>query len=340
MRRIIFLLILCLLVTSIISAQDGIPDNCENPNSPYAMVNTFARYDRNSNQLWLADWSTGENIRLIDDSFEDEVRIINWSPDCRYLAIAEGVSYSARDYGNDGDYESVTWSIYSHTRIYIYDIPSGELIQNLSSGRNTWVRWRSDSRRALSSGWLWNIDTNSIHRIYAVQRRRGTSIYWDNIHNWLWVTDPYSTTLYSQDTGEVIERLPLNVNGTYVRLTFSPDNQYVALHGNNNYQGWQPSIAIYNLTTFEGIQLNVENFAGYELQFSPDSRYLASAGQNTIRIWDLWNLSANYEERLPIHTIPYDGEWQFIDNNTLEVVGPATIRWDMATGEPTVIQRD
>ena len=90
MRRIVliscFIVLLMLAVPGL--AQDGIPGNCET--APHADArNLIARFEANQSRLALVDWRTGETVRVLAEGLQGYF-IRAWSPDCRYLAIAEG----------------------------------------------------------------------------------------------------------------------------------------------------------------------------------------------------------------------------------------------------------
>ncbi len=88
MRRIIPLLIALLILVIPVWAQDGIPDNCETATSA-DVRNLIARFEAKHSRLVLADWRTGATVRVLGEGLLG-YRIRAWSPDCRYLAIAEG----------------------------------------------------------------------------------------------------------------------------------------------------------------------------------------------------------------------------------------------------------
>lgn len=95
MRRTIFLLTFCVLVAFGLSAmtraqaQDGIPDNCENPRGEFYRQSIFPRYEPQNQRLVLVDWSTGADVLTLGNTLAD-TRILGWSVDCRYLATAIG----------------------------------------------------------------------------------------------------------------------------------------------------------------------------------------------------------------------------------------------------------
>ena len=90
MQRIFLipLFVLLLMVAVPVLAQDNIPCNCETATSE-DVRNLIPRFEVNHSRLVLVDWRTGETVRVLGEGLHG-YRIRSWSPDCRYLAIAEG----------------------------------------------------------------------------------------------------------------------------------------------------------------------------------------------------------------------------------------------------------
>jgi WD40 repeat protein len=95
MRKLVFLLFVMLsgLSGMMAFAHDDIPDNCEIPGAPYYRANLFPRYEPQNRRLVLVDWTTGEDVQVIGTDLAT-TRIMGWSSDCRYLAVAIGESDS------------------------------------------------------------------------------------------------------------------------------------------------------------------------------------------------------------------------------------------------------
>ncbi|GEM_PF-6023895 len=82
----LFALLMVLAVP--VLGQDDIPDNCETATSDDSR-NLFPRFEARHTRLVLVDWRTGDTVRVIAEGING-YRIRSWSPDCRYLATAEG----------------------------------------------------------------------------------------------------------------------------------------------------------------------------------------------------------------------------------------------------------
>ncbi|MAU09982.1 MAG: hypothetical protein CL607_09195 [Anaerolineaceae bacterium] len=355
MRHLFLLLCVCLIGVASVSAEDGIPDNCENPNSPYVSTNTFARYSNSTKQLWLVDWSTGDQIQFVDQ-FEDDLRIINWSPDCRYLVVNEGVLNRPPATNEDGSVDRVFWPWHSDPQIYVYDITTNERVYTgigPTSWRITFVEWSPDSRRAVIStrrfrSIFWNADTGGMQEIAFYPYSEGTAqsqVYWDMARGWIW-TNWGSVYALDINTGAEINRYQhfsasrtWNGSPSHVgspSYAFSPDASYIVLY--SQFTDVQvPGITVYPINQPDhATVLNDEGNGGRIHQFSQDNRYLAVSGTEAIRVWDLQNLPDTIQDRLPITRIPYvrGNEWYFIDATTIEIhAGNSIQHWNVSTGE-------
>ncbi|MCA9885406.1 MAG: WD40 repeat domain-containing protein, partial [Anaerolineae bacterium] len=278
MRRLFLVLCISLIGAISVFAEDGIPDNCENPNSPYASTNTFARFSNSTKQLWLVDWSTGDQLQLVDQ-FEGDLRIINWSPDCRYLAVNEGVLNRPPTTNEDGSVDNVFWPWYSDPQIYIYDITTNQRVYTgigPSSWRITFVEWSPDSRRALISTqgfrtFFWNADTGQTQQVYYYPDAEGSyvpQLFWDQARGWLW-SNWAGARAYNADTGTEIASYrhytlynTIYPQGAHANFIFSPDSQYVALYSQTSYEP-VPGITVYNINQPDNpLILNVEGNGG------------------------------------------------------------------------------
>ena len=107
------------------------PDNCEYTDGEFYQENVFVRNDRNNGVLELVDWTTGEELRVIAENV-GEARIINWSPNCRYVAVVAGVSRWADEPNIDGSIASVCWTRYADIELHIVDTLNGGIVANIS----------------------------------------------------------------------------------------------------------------------------------------------------------------------------------------------------------------
>ena len=108
---------------------------------------------------------------------------------------------------------------------------------------------------------------------------------------------------------------------------------------------YNDSVTVWDIDRFTAYAINVEGFglpytedrSCDPLALSPDNRYLV-IGSAAIRVWDLQNLPAVFEDRLPLyrHEGPVSriGCLYFIDNTTIETISSDGIqRWNLHTGE-------
>jgi WD40 repeat protein len=154
-----------------VQAQDDIPDNCENATGEYYQPNVFARFDRNNQRLTLVDWTSGEIVSILDENRADEMRIMQWSPNCRYLAVTYGVSAFAATPGDDGSIEDVYWSNCCLNGTLFYDVIERRYLGE--SGGSVTTIWSPNSDYALTSGryshdvFLWNTTNGTSVRLPA-----------------------------------------------------------------------------------------------------------------------------------------------------------------------------
>jgi hypothetical protein len=97
MKRLLPIVLILLLAAAFaapsVSAQDGIPDNCEITNAAHYRANIFPRYEPHNRRLVLVDWSTGQDVQVIAADLGNTL-ILGWSLDCRYLTGAVGPAES------------------------------------------------------------------------------------------------------------------------------------------------------------------------------------------------------------------------------------------------------
>jgi WD40 repeat protein len=375
-RFVIGLFVLLIVSVSVVSAQDDPliinstdqPYPCPYTNSAYYQAGAFPRYDVATASLILAD-SSGNPIRVLEP-IEQNVRIINWSPDCRYLSGIVGAIRYYRDYGGSAytswnAHDIVIWDTVSGERTILYSPHGGDypFYHHL-------VIWSPDSVYALTLGGchsvhftctverqrspqLWNRVTNVTYaiadqatttRYYNTSRAYFNQVYWDTARQWLWGDGVGAVIAYDLTTGSPAATFE-NGSWTDTRFAFSPDNTRVIA-----YSIAQPAsldvgaLAIYNIGTGERIDMNVEGFAAPYIPFadyhpvalSADNRYLA-VGYDAIRVWDLQNLPAAIEDRLPIYR--HGGpdalieSLRFSADGVIETTsGDGVQNWDMHTG--------
>lgn len=172
------------------------------------------------------------------------------------------------------------------------------------------------------------------------------NIYWDYSRSIILIAG--FGEVFAVDTQTGLERLRFPVmenrrGGCYFYSTIgcgfvvSSDGVWIFIYGNT-------SLGIWNIDTLKHTFLPVETLgnAVKGALISPDGHYLV-VSRSAVRVWDLWNLADNFEERVPVATYGIGNEAvlsvRFVDNQTLEVIvrisdGTATTLYDVLTGVP------
>jgi hypothetical protein len=339
-------ILFCILFFSLssISAQDfslkshDPPFPCPYETALYFQPNVFPRFNSTDKTIVLVNES-GETVQLLDTLSEDNVRVINWSPDCRYLSGAIGTSrafFPERESLDGEDY--VSWN---GRQVIIWDTVNGSRIQSfVNPGRylnQTTVAWSPDSQNALILGgcgsvqfsctherarydWLWNQATNNRVRIgqlpedgqWNFSRAWFNQFYWDESHGWLWGSGIGGAVTYDVDTGAETEVFASCLNRNCwpeARFVFSNDGTKLVVYsiaqpGSDGHIG----LTIYDLTSRLSTEINVEGLGAPYIPYaeyhpaalSDDNRYLV-VGYDALRVWDTQNLPTAIEDRLPIY---------------------------------------
>jgi len=230
-------------------ASDEAPFYCPYTNAAYYQKGLFPRYVITTHSLVLVDDKSGQTVRTLD-TFTDNVRLINWSPDCRFLSGAVGQIW--RGFGS-GDNAHVTWNSW---RVAFWDRIDGKrafLSQQLAGYylAPESVLWRYDSSRALIlSGcdtysdrcvaerhqydFLWRSDTNVAVRLAGLpiepefKPTRGTyffsfkrnpglfgQYYWDTPRSWIWSNDLGSVVAYDINTAALVASFRADISNSY-----------------------------------------------------------------------------------------------------------------------------
>jgi hypothetical protein len=164
-------------------AGDGIPDNCENRDGAYYSLHLFPRYNRDTKQLLLVDWTTGKITKTLETDLKAyHFQVGSWSPDCRYFSAARG-SYGLENVISQG----------------IWDVVAGQRVIT-----NFFVKgWSLDSQIALlcganGKGMFWKQYLNMKIDIEVIQNQFGytdfycyapnRNLYWDLDRNQLLIT--------------------------------------------------------------------------------------------------------------------------------------------------------
>jgi hypothetical protein len=193
MRRLLLILIVGLLGVFAATAQDNElvadepPYPCPYTNGAFYQPNVFPRYDINSKSLVLVDAATNQTVRALD-TFDENVRIINWSPDCRYLSGAVG---SIRSGGKaewvPGGYY-VSWY---HKNVVVWDaVNSGRVWSVISP-----YKYLDYPHRG---GVLWSPDSNYALVLGGCGSVRRSCIYERVRYDWIWQRNTYTAVRVGQ----------------------------------------------------------------------------------------------------------------------------------------------
>lgn len=273
--------------------SDDPPYPCPHTNGDYYQPGIFPRFEASTKTLLLVD-DSGETVRVVD-TIEENVRIINWSPDCRYLTGAVGLITSASSQTTPRlrDQPTITWK----TRdIVIWDTTTGGRVHTIENNVGHYmaavvqpsVIWHPDSSHALVLGgcysirhtciferehedFIWQRDNNHSYRIDAPEdsqaaffnRASFNQYYWDTARGWLWGSGPGGVSAYEINTGQEVRLFPNRQQPTLAetRFRFSPDGKLVIAYGIS--QPGAPDsggITIYDIETSSPIYVNAEGF--------------------------------------------------------------------------------
>jgi hypothetical protein len=169
-------------------ADDGIPGNCENA-AVEVPPNAFPRYEPQNSRLMLIDWTTGADIRILEANLVTErFQVVQWSPDCHYLAGAVDI---------DGHLDTVVWDVVNGGRLGAVED---------AVGKPHHITWSPDSTKLVvetrKGAILWNIVTGDQLPLTTIWDgwllRNFKWIHWDDRHGWLSTTAVDGTPLVYQ----------------------------------------------------------------------------------------------------------------------------------------------
>jgi WD40 repeat protein len=344
-RLITGLLVLCFTGLPTLYAQDTLilsdepPYPCPYTNGAYYQPGVFPRYDAATRSLILVN-GDGSFLRTLAP-IEDNVRIINWSPDCRYLsamvgsirlyrentyydgnfiswnqpgaiifwdAIAGSQEISLPTTGKYLDYQPVQWS------------PSGNFALILAGCGDLGV---GCVRERLALGYLWFGAEDRLVRVGGAEGefrwRDGTRAYfnqveWDLPNNRIWASGFGGAVAYDLSTGLETAFYPAcrpEANcALEARFFFSDDGSRIVVYGiqNRDRGNERNGIAVYTLNDGVGTYVNSEIFSAPYIPFADYHHVALSAdnryliaGYDAIRVWDIQNLPEAFEDRLPIY---------------------------------------
>lgn len=286
-----------LLLTQAISTQmqevgDGIPDNCEHIGQ-YQRVSLFPRYEYQNSRLALVDWVTGvENAILETDLTTERFGIMEWSPDCRYLAAVVGRT------------NTYIWDTIAAVRVGIFSMEGGPLHR---------LFWSPTSEHVVvgtaEGTYLWHLPTNTQLRLETSSRGLWDiqTIEWDYTggrvlitfnRNWL--------NIFSLSDGSNRSIPPsVDVNSTAATIGSVVNNRTMCNPiGLVGYYFNPRDLVLYDLQSREPIRTiaedllvpyaynpNRSNYYNPNVPRSPGCRYLAvpvsEARVSYMSIWDL-----------------------------------------------------
>lgn len=273
--------------------SDEPPYTCPHTNSVHYQPGAFPRFDASTKTLLLVDGS-GETPRVLD-TIEENVRIINWSLDCRYLTGAVGLITSASGQTSPElrDQPTIKWKARD---IVIWDATTGGRVHTIENNVGHYmaavaqpsVIWHPNSSYALVLGgcysirhtcvferehedYVWQRDNNQSYRIDAPEdpqaaffnRASFNQYYWDESRGWLWGSGPGGVSAYDINTGQEVRFFPTRLQPTLTetRFRFSSDGTLVVVYGISR-PGAPDSggITIYDIETVSPIDVNAEGF--------------------------------------------------------------------------------
>jgi WD40 repeat protein len=334
MRKVIGILMLVMAVVSAgiisVGAQDDatsvLRDACPNKDGAYYKAGLFPRYEYRNKRLVLVSWNTGKTVQEVETSLDaSHLNVMNWSPDCHYMAAALGE--------------------FGATSTVIWDMTSG---QRMGSFANAGLRWSPDGAQAIVSNKeglaLWTVGQDKAIKMTDF---RGDDYIsrWDADHHevWLLTTSYYysapGVTVYSSTTGEKVGYYD-NPAGRSAQIgfTLSADGSKVIVYTVRLQSENGAGVTVWERGTQNNVQVNASTDAtsyAERIAVSPDGRYLVIGGNN-LRVWDLQNLPAKLSERKPMVYAGSDAKIttvQFVNNSIVQTTSTeGSAQWDVATG--------
>lgn len=319
--------------------SDDPPYPCPHTNGAHYQPGAFPRFDASTKTLLLVDGS-GETVRVLD-TIEENVRIINWSPDCRYLTGAVGRISSASELTSPRlrDQPTITWR---GRNLVIWDATTGGRIYEFEDSDERYmpavvqpsVIWRPDSAFAVALGgcrsvrtscvferkhkdYIWQRETNQAYRVgmlpddyFYGSRASFNQYYWDMSRGWLWGSGPGGVAAYDVNTGEEVRlfRTRLEPTGNETRFRFSVDGTLVVVYSVSQPGYDEGGITVYDIETGTPTYVNADGFGAPEIPLADYHPVALSAdnryliaGYNAIHVWDIQNLPESVDDRLPIY---------------------------------------
>jgi WD40 repeat protein len=259
---------------------------CPTASVDSSMSGVFPRYELRNQRLLLVSWNTGEIVREVETSFlTDEFNVMNWSPDCRYMAAAVGSE---------------------SPDTFIWDVTTGA---RMGSFPGAGVTWSPDSQQAVISDAdglkLWTVGSTS-----PVELTDFRGDYF--LHQWTADTVfvmPYSTyysapgvTAFSRSTGAQTGYYDnLAGDDRQTGFTVSADGRTVILYTVRIQRPSGAGVTIWDRASGNVVQVDAGSEATLDadrLALSPDGRFLVIGGRQ-LRVWDLQTLPESLDARDP-----------------------------------------
>jgi WD40 repeat protein len=142
--------------------DNGIPGDCPHTAGVYYRAGAFPRYEAHNQRIVLVSWTTGADLMELDTSLAvDGFQIINWSPDCRYLAVGLGSASSI---------DTVIYDTLTARRVGVFLD---------AHGRPHTLTWSPNSAyltvETRDGAYLWELLTNRRHLLTAFHDLNGRS---------------------------------------------------------------------------------------------------------------------------------------------------------------------
>lgn len=303
----------------------------------------YARYIPSERRLVILD-QRGDVVRELESNL-DPVTLRGQSPSCRFLIgsvpnAAGWLDIIVWDAMNGGRYHVFTDIPTRLTCLYCWDWDTTDSYAVMTAYHSTWLlNFLNKTNFKLTDspcGFVYPLFDLQHGELVGV-RRKGKV---EPDCSYLVYHSDRAVTVYSLNSGAEIQRyeIPQEFYMPYT-ITVIPASDFNLL-AITDWSG--ASLVILNRATSTYTELNVEfdtkrlGVAG-RVSFSPDGRYLAIGMQWGMRVWDLQNLPANVEDRLPIYRIESPvrlGNWRFISNTVLELgSGENAVHFDLTTGQ-------
>jgi hypothetical protein len=350
--RLLLLLIAFALPISLsiglVQAEDGIPDNCENPRAEYYRAALFARYEPQNRRLVLVDWNTATDVLELAANVDDTL-VRGWSWNCRYLAVATG---------NDQNRSTVVYD--TDTGVRIGEVPDAQVVPHT-------ITWGPDSFLVIETrngAVVWDVEKNQQYHydtgFHTTLHRNFTQLRWDSENHQLIgnlalggrlvidLTTGQETVVASSTRGEIIiggerflcrrvnyydpELYAHSVEG--LRLEYSREGGVIYL-ARGGYGTRSEVMAT--------IEANVDALSVRALGWSANCRYLAATigvpGQDDVWQTVVWE----FETRRRVgsfddaHDIPHPITWDTAENHLLVQTRFGAYLWHLETNERVLV---